>query len=63
MSKKLEPNTRIETTAILELLRMARIMKRQLKILKGMQLNQDEKTLIKKAIESVEDDCNLFKIN
>mgnify|MGYP000997141552 CR=1 FL=1 len=62
MSKKLEPNTRIETTAILELLRMARIMKRQLKILKGM-LNQDEKTLIKKAIESVEDDCNLFKIN
>jgi hypothetical protein len=58
----MEPDTRIEKTAILELLRTARIMKRQLKILKGMRLDQEERILIKKAVASVEEDCNLFKI-
>lgn len=63
MAKNIAQGTRLETAAILELLRTARIMKRQLRILKGMQLNQNERILIKKAIVSVEEDCNLFKIN
>lgn len=53
---------RIEKTAILELLRTARIMKRQLKILKGMRLDDEERKMLKEAIGSVEDDFNLFQI-
>lgn len=62
MAKKVDHDTQIEKTAILELLRTARIMKRQLKILKGMRLAEDERKLLKEALKSVEDDCNLFKI-
>lgn len=62
MAKNCASEDRIERTAILELLRTARIMKRQLKILKGMRLNDDERKLLKEALKSVEDDCNIFKI-
>ena len=61
MAKNCASEDRIERTAILELFRTARIMKRQLKILKGMRLN-DERKLLKEALKSVEDDCNIFKI-
>lgn len=62
MAKSFTSEDRIERTAILELLRTARIMKRQLKILKGMRLNEDERELLKEALKSVEDDCNIFRI-
>jgi hypothetical protein len=62
MAKSFASEDRIERTAILELFRTARIMKRQLKILKGMRLNEDERKLLKEALKSVEDDCNIFKI-
>ena len=62
MARSLASEDRIEKTAILELLRTARIMKRQLKILKGMRLEEGEIKLLKEALESVEDDCNLFRI-
>lgn len=62
MARSLASEDRIEKAAILELLRSARIMKRQLKILKGMRLEEGEIKLLKQALESVEDDCNHFRI-
>ena len=62
MVNNAEQDNRIEKVAILELLKTARTMKRQLKILKGMQLCAEERSLLKKVLESVEDDCNLFRI-
>jgi len=62
MAKNDMSKVRIEKTAILELLRTARIIKRQLKILKGMRLVEEERKLLKDALESVEEDFNLFRI-
>ena len=62
MAENKTSEIRIEKAAILELLRTARIMKRQLKILKGMRLDKEERKMLKEAIGSVEDDFNLFQI-
>lgn len=62
MAKNDMSKVRIEKIAILELLRTARIIKRQLKILKGMRLVEEERKLLKDALESVEEDFNLFRI-
>jgi len=62
MAKKEADKIRIEKAAILELLRTARIMKRQLKILKGMKLSGEEKKLLSDAVKSVMDEHNLFRI-
>jgi len=62
MAKNEADKIRIEKVAILELLRTARIMKRQLKILKGMSLSREEKKLLSDAVKSVTDEHNLFRI-
>ena len=62
MAKNIESEDRIEKAAILELLRTARTMKRQLKILKGIQLSDKERRLLQDVINRVEEDCKIFKI-
>ena len=62
MAKNEAEEIRIEKAAILELLRTARIMKRQLKILKGMSLSGEEKKLLSDAVKSVIDEYNIFRI-
>lgn len=62
MAKNAVHETRIEKTAILELLRTARIMKRQLKILKGMKLSREEVKMLNDAVKSVADEHNIFRI-
>lgn len=62
MEKNEAEKIRIDKAAILELLRTARIMKRQLKILKGMSLSREEKKLLSDAVKSVMDEYNIFRI-
>ncbi|MDF3003306.1 MAG: hypothetical protein K0Q48_3425 [Bacillota bacterium] len=62
MTNHVDEKSRIEKAAILELLRTARTMKRQLKILKGIALREEERKLLREVIEKVEEDCKLFKL-
>lgn len=52
----------IKELAVLELIKNLRIAKRQLKIVRGMDLSLEEIEQIHKAIKSTEEDFNLFKI-
>lgn len=52
----------IKELAVLELIKNLRIAKRQLRIVRGMDLNSEEVNKINKAIVSTEQDFNLFKI-
>ena len=62
MTNKSHSNNRIEKAAILELLRTARTLKRQLKILKGIKLQEEEQVLLSEVIEKVEEECKHFKL-
>lgn len=62
MTNNIDSKSRIEKAAILELLRTARTMKQQLKILKGISLREEERKLLREVIEKVEEDCKLFKL-
>ncbi len=60
MAKSFASEDRIEKTAILELLRTARTMKRQLMILKSLNLDESEKKLMKEVVKTLKDDINGF---
>lgn len=62
MTNQIDAKTNIEKAAILELLKTARTMKRQLKILKGFALREEEHKLLNEVIVKVEEDCKLFKL-
>lgn len=58
MAKSFASEDRIEKTAILELLRTARTMKRQLMILKSLNLDESEKKLMREVVKILKDDMN-----
>ncbi len=60
MAKSFASEGRIEKTAILELLRIARTMKRQLMILKSLNLDESERKLMKEVVKCMEDDFDEF---
>lgn len=55
-------NKSIQELALLELTKNARILQRQLKLMKGMQLKKQQLELVKEIINNLEKEFNLFKI-
>ncbi len=52
----------IQELALLELAKNARILQRQLKLMKGMVLGKEQKDIVKEIISSLEKEFNLFKL-
>lgn len=52
----------IQELALLELTKNARILQRQLKLMKGMTLGEKEREMVKEIISSLEKEFNLFRI-
>ncbi|WP_338547721.1 hypothetical protein V1225_05215 [Emergencia sp. JLR.KK010] len=48
--------------AVIELVRLLRIVKRQLLLLRGVPMNQEERTKLLKAIEAVEAEFEVFRL-
>lgn len=53
---------RIYNMAVIEIIRNLRTVKRQLMILKSTQLTNDERQKLVRAIDSIQEDFNIFKI-
>lgn len=54
--------TTIQELALLELTKNARILQRQLKLMKGITLGEKERDSVKEIISNLEKEFNLFKI-
>ncbi|MEY8368154.1 MULTISPECIES: hypothetical protein [Clostridia] len=48
--------------AVIELVRLLRIVKRQLLLLRGVPMNQEERRKLLKAIEAVEAEFEVFRL-
>lgn len=60
-----EPKTKalsVKELSVLELIKTLRTIKRQLKLVKGMGLTIEEKELILKAMDKIEQEFQLFKM-
>lgn len=60
-----EPKTKalsVKELSVLELIKTLRTIKRQLKLVKGMGLTAEEKALILKAMDKIEQEFQLFKM-
>ena len=55
-------NQRIYNKAVIEIISHLRTVKRQLTILKSAQLTNDERLKLVRAIDSIQEDFNIFKI-
>ena len=60
--RNLQMNQRIYNKAVIEIISHLRTVKRQLTILKSAQLTNDERLKLVRAIDSIQEDFNIFKI-
>lgn len=54
--------SKIKELSILELLKNFRIIKRQIRIIRAMNISEDERHKLNKAVTELENDLKLFKI-